>query len=315
MKKAVVLGASGGMGYAIMSEWLARGMHAVAFARNKGRLHHLYGQQEQAIICPGDALQINDLHQACEGAEIVFHAINLPYKDWGKQNPIIMHNIIEVIRETGAKLVYVDNIYAFGRFDGEKMCEDHPKQPHTRKGKVRLELENMLWEAVQKQGIQALQAYFPDFYGPHAPSTLLHYTFQSMAAGKRAMFVGDLTNEREYILTTDGAKALIALALSEGAYGQSWNIAGGIIDGRRIVEIAAAQLGYNKKVGKVGTGMMMFAGLFNSQIRESIEMDYLRKEPIFLDSRKYEALLGPLPKTPFEEGIRLALKHMEASHE
>jgi short-subunit dehydrogenase len=42
MKKALVLGASGGMGYALVNELTERGIETVAFARTKEKLQKLY---------------------------------------------------------------------------------------------------------------------------------------------------------------------------------------------------------------------------------------------------------------------------------
>ena len=42
MKKALVLGASGGMGYSLVKELSSRGIKVVAFARTKEKLERLF---------------------------------------------------------------------------------------------------------------------------------------------------------------------------------------------------------------------------------------------------------------------------------
>ncbi len=58
--------------------------------------------------------------------------------------------------------------------------------------------------------------------------------------------------------------------------------------------------------------MMALAGLFNPMMREVVEMMYLTEEPVVLSGEKYEALIGPLPKTPYEEGIKKTIEHLKA---
>jgi hypothetical protein len=38
-----------------------------------------------------------------------------------------------------------------------------------------------------------------------------------------------------------------------------------------------------------------------------VEMNYLMSEPLVLDDSALQALIGPIRKTPYDEGIRLAL--------
>ena len=80
MKKALVLGASGAMGYAIVNELVERGLHVCAFARNKEHLEQLFGNNKQIEIFAGDVLQWEELYQAATDCELIFHSINLPYQ-------------------------------------------------------------------------------------------------------------------------------------------------------------------------------------------------------------------------------------------
>lgn len=310
MKKAVVLGASGGMGYAIVNELAERGIETIAFARTSEKLRGLFNGLESVKIHSGDVFQLPQLLEACTGADVIFHAINVPYGDWADKQPIIVQNILTAAQETGAKLAVVDNIYAYGRAAGGKVSEDTKKQPHTKKGKIRLQLENMV-KAAGPKGVRALIAHFPDFYGPNAENTLLHYTFQAIVNNKSALYVGDQTLAREFIFTPDGAKALVELALRDDTYGQNWNVPGaGTISGEEIIRIARDVTGYTKRVGTVGRGKLFLAGLFNSLMREALEMMYLNEEPLVLSVQKYESTIGPLPKTPYAEGIRRTIEHL-----
>ncbi|MFY0544401.1 NAD-dependent epimerase/dehydratase family protein [Brevibacillus sp. H7] len=307
MKKAAVLGASGSIGYAIVMELIARGIEVTAFARGESRLASLFGEEEKVNIFPGDAFDMDRLIEATAGADVIFHAMNLPYYEWESRLPVLMSNILNAAERNNARLVVVDNIYAYGKGNGTKVTEDTPKVPHTKKGRIRFQLETM----VKQSGIPAIIAHFPDFYGPHAGNTMLHYTFQGVLSNKRAMFIGNQKRKREYIYTPDGAKALVQLSLCDSAYGQNWNIPGsGVISGEEIVQILREETGYRKRVGTVTKPMLWLLGLVDKMMKEVVEMMYLTENPVVLSGEKLEKQIGKIPMTPYQTGIVETLKFM-----
>ncbi|MEH7222763.1 SDR family NAD(P)-dependent oxidoreductase [Bacillus sp. JJ1566] len=307
MKKALVLGATGGMGYAIVEELVERGIEVIAFARTKEKLDKLFNNRKKVEIMKGDVFHKTDLINAAKDVDVIFHAVNIPYSEWYEKQPTLMRNVVEAAESANCKLAIVDNIYAYGRGNGSKVNEEFPKEPHTKKGKIRVELGQIAFQA----NIPVLIAHFPDFYGPNAENAMLTYTFNKVIQNKKGMFVGDKQNAREYIYTPDGAKAIIELALHDKAYGQSWNIpAAGVISGERILNIVRSHLDYQKSVSTVTKGMIRFLGVFDKQMKEVVEMLYLTEDPVVLDGSKYEQEIGPLPATPYEEGIKGTLDYM-----
>lgn len=245
MKKALVMGASGAMGYAITKELCNRGIDVVAFARNKKKLEKLFYGEEKVQIMTGDVFQQSNVMEAAKGVDVIFHAVNIPYTNWEMQQQKLLKNILETTKYYGIKLAMVDNIYAYGRQGQEQVTEKVEKHPHTKKGKIRLQLEMM----AKQYEVPVLIAHFPDFYGPNAESTLIHHTLQSVLANKMANFVGDKRLAREYIFTPDGAKAIVELALRDEAYGQNWNIPGcGVITGEEMIQHIRELTGYTKSV-------------------------------------------------------------------
>ncbi|CAM4145549.1 SDR family NAD(P)-dependent oxidoreductase [Bacillus paramycoides] len=307
MKKALVLGASGSMGYAIVKELCNRGIHVVAFARNKGKLEVLFSGEENVKVVAGDVFIQEDIMEAAKGVDIIFHAVNIPYSEWEKQQAKLLINILEVTRYYGIKLGIVDNIYAYGEQGRELVKEDAEKRPHTKKGKIRLQLEEMAKQA----NVQMFIAHFPDFYGPNAESTLVHHTLKGVLADKVSSFVGDKKIAREYIFTPDGAKAIVELALRDEAYGQNWNIPGcGVITGEEMIQYMRELVGYKKSIIAVNKGAIRILGLLDKQMKEFVEMLYLVERPVILSGEKYEEYIGEIPKTPYYEGIRETIEYM-----
>lgn len=133
MKKALVLGASGGMGYALTCELAERGMEVVAFARSKDKLQRLFGDMNRVTIVAGDVFHLDQFIEAGKGADVIFHAVSIPYPQWYDGLARLMENILKSAAVNQAGVVYIDNIYAYGRSPGEKVTEETPKRPHTKK--------------------------------------------------------------------------------------------------------------------------------------------------------------------------------------
>ncbi|MES5891372.1 MULTISPECIES: SDR family NAD(P)-dependent oxidoreductase [Bacillus cereus group] len=307
MKKALVLGASGSMGYAIVKELCNRGIHVVAFARNKEKLDLLFSDEENVEVVAGDVFIQEDIMSAAKDVDVIFHAVNIPYSEWEKQQAKLLTNILEVTKYYGIKLGIVDNIYAYGKQGRGLVKEDAEKRPHTKKGKIRLQLEEMAKEA----NVQMFIAHFPDFYGPKAESTLVHHTLKGVLGNKMSSFVGDQRIAREYIFTPDGAKAMVELALHDKAYGQNWNIPGcGVITGEEMIQHMKELAGYKKSIITVNKWVVRLLGLFDKQMKEFVEMLYLVEKPVILSGEKYEEYIGEIPKTPYYEGIRETIEYM-----
>ncbi|PFR45355.1 NAD(P)H-binding protein [Bacillus thuringiensis] len=308
MKKALVLGASGSMGYAIVNELCGRGIHVVAFARNKERLGALFSGNKHVEVVAGDVFIKEDIMNAAKDVDIIFHAVNIPYSDWEKQQEKLLINILEVSKHYGIKIGIVDNIYAYGRQGEGLVKEEAKKRPHTKEGKIRLQLE----ELAKQANVRMFIAHFPDFYGPNAESTLVHHTLKGILANKMSSFVGDKKIAREYIFTPDGAKAMVELALHDEAYGQNWNIPGyGVITGEEMIQHIRELTGYTKRVITVKRGMIQFIGLFDKQMKEFMEMLYLTEKPIVLSGEKYERCIGDIPKTSYYNGLKEMIISMQ----
>ncbi|MGE7604418.1 SDR family NAD(P)-dependent oxidoreductase [Peribacillus sp. NPDC097675] len=308
MKKALVIGASGGMGYSVVKELSSRGISVTAFARTRDKLEKLFGNDHNVTIHAGDLFKVEDLEEAAQGVDVIFQAANIPYSEWETKLREMMSNIMEAAKRSKAKLAFVDNIYAYGRSTGTTVNEKSPKNPHTKKGKLRLQVE----ELIKTSNVPALIAHFPDFYGPNAESSLLNYTLVNVIKNKKASYVGDQSIAREFIYTPDGAKAIVELSLNEQAYGQTWNIpAHDVISGKEIIKTIRDITDYQKGVSTVSKKMIQFLGIFNPQMREAVEMFYLNEEPVVLSGEKYEKLIGPLPRTSYREGLTETMEYMK----
>ena len=66
------------------------------------------------------------------------------------------------------RLILIGTVYPYGRARSQPVTENHPREPHTFKGQMRLAQENLVLEAHGRNGLSTLVLRLPDFYGPRS---------------------------------------------------------------------------------------------------------------------------------------------------
>jgi len=315
MKKAIVVGATGGTGAVITAELVKRGIPAVAFGRSRTKLEELaaeLGSPSHLTLAIGDAFRPDDIEAAAKEADVLFHCANVPYNEMESKLIPLGEAVMEAANRLGLKVVAIDGIYPYGKRQVDWVTEEHPKQPHTRKGKVRLAFEQMIFSDRWKNA-RAMIVRLPDYFGPTAnQASYLGGTLEAIAAGKMAFFIGNMKVPREYVYLPDAAIMIVELAGREQAYGQNWNIPGAdIISGREIVRIAQQAGGTKKPVITLGRAGLSVLGLFVPIMKEIVEMLYLTEKPLRLSGEKYKRFIGPIPETKPAEGIAATIRELQ----
>ena len=295
----VVFGASGGVGSALVRELLSRGRR-VRTVSHSGRGSFPKGTEVVRV----DATDPAGAREASRGAAVVYHAVNVPYPQWQGKLPLVMSATIEAAADAGAKLVYADNLYMYGKVEGP-MTEETPYEPVSRKGILRAQLADELMAAHKAGKVRAAIGRASDVYGPGPLNAVAgERLFGAALAGKKAMWVGDLDAPHTLTYIDDFAKAMVTLGEREEALGEVWHAPSAKpITGREFIELVFDEARQPPKVGAYTRTMMLLGGLFSSQVREFEEMLYQFEAPFVLDSSKYARVFGDVEPTPYREGI------------
>jgi nucleoside-diphosphate-sugar epimerase len=317
MNRAIVVGATGGTGAVITAELVKRGVPTIAFGRSRQKLEELadqLGNPSHLSLAFGEAFRSDDIEAAAKEADVLFHCANVPYNEMESRLIPLGEAIMEAANRLGLKVVAIDGIYPYGRRQMNKVTEDHPKRPHTKKGKVRLAFEQMIFSSRWNHA-RAMIVRLPDYYGPTAnQASYLGGTLEAIAAGKMAFFIGNMKVPREYVYLPDAAIMVVELAGHDHAYGQNWNIPGSdIISGHDIVWIAQQASGTKKPVISLGRVGLSLLGLFVPVMKEIVEMLYLTEEPLRLSGDKYERDIGKIPATKPADGIAATIRELQKS--
>ena len=258
-------------------------------------------------VVAADLTKIDQTLKAIAGSDIVFLLAGLKYdrKIWAEQWPCIMGNTVEACKRSGARLVFFDNVYMYGRVTGP-MTEQTPYHPASRKGVIRSGIADSLIDEWKSRSLTAIIARAADFYGPGAehgiPNTLV---FDPLSKGKPAMCLAADNLPHSYTYTPDAADALVKLAQTDSAWNQTWHLptTPNPPTGREFIEAAAQAMGVEPKYRILGSAVLGIAGLFKTEIREVREMLYQNNAPYLFDSSKYARAFG-FAGTPYADGIR-----------
>jgi nucleoside-diphosphate-sugar epimerase len=298
----VVFGASGGAGGAIVRELRSRGKRVRAVTRSGGS-----DVSDGVEVVRADAADAAGARQACAGATVVYHAVNVPYPTWAETLPPVMDGLIDAAGAAGATLVYADNLYAYGSGD-RPMTEEMPSAATTRKGKLRAKLAETLLAAHRSGMVRAVIGRGSDYFGPGVrQSAAGERLFPAVLSGDKAMWAGSLDQPHSLTFIDDFARVLVTLGEREEAFGQVWHAPPAEpLTGRQFIELAFAEAGKPPKIGTVSPLVIRLVGLVNPMIRELGELVYEFEAPFILDGSKYLRTFGGAP-TPHAAAIRSTL--------
>ncbi len=263
-----------------------------------------------------DVATLGQTVEAVKGSSVVFLCVGLKYdhKVWAEFWPRIMSNVIEACKQAGAKLVFFDNVYAYGKVAGA-MTESTPYNPCSRKGEIRAGIATRLMDETKRGGLSAIIARSADFYGPGADATSVpgKLVFAPLSAGKKASWLVNDRVRHSFTFTPDIAGALATLSKSDGAYNQVWHLptAPDPPTGKEFVEMAAGGFGVQAQYRVLSKGLLRLAGLFNKDIGESYEMLYQSEFEYVFDSSKFEKAFG-MSATPSDDGILKTVEYYKA---
>ena len=299
MKKVFVAGATGGIGSTLVTELTARQIQVIAFARTEQTLHARFDGNPLVTCIAGDVLNDKEVFEAAKGADTIVHAVSFPYEQWETKHIPCLENLLKTAKQINSRFIMLDNIYAYGKVSSP-VREDSIKHPHTKKGKMRLEMEQL----IKNSGVTYLIAHIPDVFGPYAKNTILYSTLQAVVQNKNAYFVGPMDVTREFAYTPDIAKIVVTLALNKESYNQNWNIPGGLkITGHELQRYLQKNFDYSKKLKSAMRRMITFLGLFSAFMREQKEMMYLTETPVILDGSKLQKMIHHIPLTDGMESL------------
>lgn len=308
----LVLGATGSVGAET----------ALAFARRGFRIRALHRHPEEAAVrfahlnfdwIKGDALSPASVASAADGARFIVHGVNPPrYRNWPQWLPAMLESSIAAAKASKARILFPGNIYNFPPDGPVVLREDTPQRAATRKGAIRIALEQRL-ESAQKEGVRSMILRAGDYFGPQMTGN--SWFAQLVKPGqpvRSIIYPGPPEIGHSWAYLPDVGETMARLAERETSVAdfEVFHFKGHWFE--RGIEMAdairAAVANLDLPVRPFPWWLAGAASPFVPLMRELWEMRYLWKVPMQLDNSKLVSFLGDEPHTPVNEAVLASLK-------
>jgi len=295
----VVFGATGAIGSAVVGELVREGRSVRAVSRS-GRAPK--GAQSEAA----DAADPAQAAAAAADASVVYHCASPPYTKWPELFPALTRSILGAAEASGAKLVFADNLYAYGPVDGP-LREDLPANAGGRKGRVRVEMAAELLGAHRDGRVRVAIGRASDYYGPHGTGSVAGETvFGRILARKKPQWPGRLDQPHTFHFLPDIARGLLVLADHPEADGQVWHLpAAEPLTAQQFFDMVAQAAGRPVPVhaSVASPAVLAVAGMASPPLREMRETAYQFRAPFVIDASKFDTAFGRFEPTPHRDAV------------
>lgn len=306
MEQILVTGFTGGIGRATAKALTESGHTVKALVRSVEKGEKYAAGLKNIQLFEGDAANFNDLLSASEGCSHIVYGINIPYNIWENKAVSLLETSLRVAAEKKLRFIFPGNVYVYGNASTNPVAETHPHTPHTKKGKIRVEMENLIKKQSLENGFDYTIVRMPDFYGPYVVNGFSEQMFINALKGKPLTWIGDPSVKTEYIFIEDGGLAMAEAGLSDKGKNAEFNVpAYEPIKTGDFVQKISDMGGKNSKKQIMNSDIIFrIMGLFNPMVKEVNEMLYLKREELLLDGSLYNNTFGNIPRTPYGDGMK-----------
>ncbi|MES2943606.1 MAG: SDR family oxidoreductase [Pseudomonadota bacterium] len=314
-RTALVLGATGGIGGEVARQLLDAGWKVRAL--NRGAQSAIK-KRDGIDWIKGDAMNRDDVLAAASGCSVIVHAVNPPgYRRWGELVLPMIDNTIAAARAQGATILLPGTVYNFGPDAFPLLHEDSPQNPLTRKGAVRVDLEQRL-QAASRDACRVIVVRAGDFFGPKPGN---NWFSQGLLKPQQTVKVVNLPGKHgvghQWSYLPDVARTMVELlqhretlqAFAVFHMAGHWDA-----DGTQLAEAICRVLvkrgGARPTLRAFPWWLTALAAPFVPTLRELREMRYLWQTPLGMDNKKLLAVLGHEPHTPLDMAVEATLQGM-----
>lgn len=308
---ALVLGARGGIGGHITEALLGRGWKVRALVRDKAPTSH----HPMIEWCVGDVMMAEDVVRAAQGVSLIVHAVNPPgYRNWETLVLPMLDNAINAAETVNARILLPGTVYNFGPDAFPLLREDSPQGPTTRKGKIRVEMEDRL-RAASRRGVPVVIVRAGDFFGPKARNNWFSQGLIQPGKPVRSItnpgrpgighqwaYLSDVAETMMRLLERADELPPFAVFHMEGF----WDA-----NGRHLPAAIERVVGHHVKMKRVPWWLFRICAPFVPLFKEILEMRYLWQKEVRMSNEKLVAFLGDEPRTPIDAAVFATLKDLD----
>ena len=247
----------------------------------------------------------DDMTTAAMGADVIINGLNpANYANWAENIPAITNQVIAAAKSSGATVIIPGNIYNFGNQPGI-LTETTPHRPNTRKGKIRVEME----QAYRDAGVQTIILRAGNFIDPDQNGDVMSLLILREASKRKIAYSGSPDTLQAYAYVPDWARAAVQLAELRDTLerfedipfpGHSFTMAALKVHLDQVV-------GQSFRLSAFPWWMMTMLSPVLEVARELREMRYLYEMDHQIGADKFKRLLPDFAPTPLDEVMEAGL--------
>jgi nucleoside-diphosphate-sugar epimerase len=304
--RILVLGAAGRFGYAA-AEAFRDARWTVASLVRPGRAA---GAPAGTEVVEVDARDHAAVSAAARGADVVLHALNPIYTEWSRLALPLAYSAITAAETAGATLLFPGNLYNYGSVLPPVIDEKTPMQPSSRKGRLRVAMEERMAEAAER-GVRVIILRAGDFYGG-GNGSWLDLVITKDIRRNRLTYPGLLDPVHEWAYLPDAVAAMVRLAEIRDRLQpfETFGFPGHAVTGREFTTAIARAT--SRKLGVKPMSWWLIHALrpIVPLCRELSEIAYLWDQPHRIDGGKLTTALGHVAHTQVDVAIARALAEL-----
>ena len=298
----LVLGAAGRLGFVAAETFRDAGWNVKGLVR-PGRSGAV-PRKIEAI----EAVTRDEAVAAAQGCDVVLNAFNPAITEWRKNALSLAYAAIAAAESNGATLLFPGSVWNYGRGMPPVLDESTPMHPTTRKGGMRVEIEQRIQEACDR-GMRAIVLRAGDFFGG-GPGSWFDLVIAKELDRSRLTYPGPLDVEHAWAYLPDYAKTLVRLAERRADFGacETFGFPGDTVTGREFIATIEAVTNSTFTLRTMSWWFLKTFGQLMAMGRELSELEYLWQVPHRISGDKLKAAIGEIPNTPLPKAIAASLR-------
>jgi len=302
--RIIILGGAGGLGHAAAQAFKSAEWQVASLVRGSSA----GGAAPGTEIIEVDARDAESVVAAASGADVVLHALNVPYTDWGRLALPLTDTAIAAARENWATLVFPGNLYNYGAGMPARIDETVSMRPTSRKGAIRVAIETRMREAAE-DGLRTIVLRAGDYFGGESGGSWFDRMIVKGIAAGRLTYPGPLDTIHEWAYLPDVAQALVRLVEQREQLEPfaALGFASHAVTGRQFLGGIARACRRDFKIDFVPWTLLKVMGVVVPVFRELADISYLWSTPHAIDGARLAEIIGDLPHTPLDQAISASL--------
>lgn len=245
----------------------------------------------------------DNMIDAAKGADVIVNGLNpAGYKNWETEIPKITKQVIAAAKVSGATVMVPGNVYVFGKHAGV-WDENTPHIAQTKKGKIRIEMEEAYRAAADEHGVQTIILRAGDFIDDHRSDTLMGMGILSDIEKGFVKTLGKTNVRHAYCYLPDWTKACVQLAERRDTFSSYEDIPfpGSTFSIQELATTLSERLGRTIGIKSFPWAFIYLASPIWKTGYEMIEMRYLNDIDHMLSPERFASILPNFKPSNLED--------------